>query len=95
MFRSTDDISKLVLIEIGPRFVMNPIKCFEGSMGGEALWQNPKYIAPAKMRSKKMATFKKKREGKDERKAEKAKIWNNGRDPNSYLDEAFEENEEK
>ena len=46
MFKSTDDISKLVLIEIGPRFVMNPIKCFEGSMGGEALWQNPKYIAP-------------------------------------------------
>lgn len=46
------------------------------------------------MRSKKMATFKKKREGKDERKAEKTKIWNKGRDPNSYLDEAFEENSE-
>lgn len=40
-----------------------------------------------------MATFKKKREGKDERKAEKTKIWNNGRDPNSYLEEAFEEND--
>lgn len=38
MFKSTDDISKLVLIEIGPRFTMNPIKAFEGSMGGEALW---------------------------------------------------------
>lgn len=40
-----------------------------------------------------MATFKKKREGKDERKAEKTKIWNKGRDPNSYLEEAFEENQ--
>jgi hypothetical protein len=40
-----------------------------------------------------MATFKKKREGKDEHKAEKTKIWNNGRDPNSYLEEAFEEND--
>jgi len=38
MFKSTDDISKLVLIEIGPRFTMNPIKAFEGIMGGEALW---------------------------------------------------------
>jgi len=27
---------------------MNPIKAFQGSMGGEALWQNPAYIAPAK-----------------------------------------------
>ena len=39
-----------------------------------------------------MATFKKKREGKDERKEEKAKIWNKGIDPNSYLQDAFEEN---
>ena len=31
-------IEKLVLIEIGPRFALNPIKAFEGSMGGEALW---------------------------------------------------------
>ena len=38
MFRSTDDISKLVLIEIGPRFCLNPIKAFEGSIGGQPLW---------------------------------------------------------
>ena len=62
MFKSTDDISKLVLIEIGPRFTLNPIKAFEGSMGGSALWQNSKYIAPSKLRGKKYATFAKKRE---------------------------------
>lgn len=37
-FTAEDDIDKLVLIEVGPRFAMNPIKAFEGSMGGEALW---------------------------------------------------------
>mgnify|MGYP003706489619 FL=1 len=40
MFKATDDISQLVLIEIGPRFSLTPIKGFEGSLGGEALYQN-------------------------------------------------------
>ena len=56
-FTAKDDIEKLVLIEIGPRFCLNPIKAFEGSMGGEALWQNSQYIAPAKLRSKKYDNF--------------------------------------
>ena len=56
-FTEKDDIEKLVLIEIGPRFCMNPIKAFEGAMGGEALWQNPAYVAPAKLRSKKYDAF--------------------------------------
>ena len=38
MFTEKDDIEKLVLIEIGPRFSMKPIKAFEGSMGGLPLW---------------------------------------------------------
>ena len=37
-FTAKDDIDKLVMIEIGPRFCLNPIKAFEGSMGGETLW---------------------------------------------------------
>ena len=37
-FTADDDIDKLLMIEIGPRFTMNPIKAFEGSMGGETLW---------------------------------------------------------
>ncbi|KAJ9601757.1 hypothetical protein L9F63_000049 [Diploptera punctata] len=35
------------LAEIGPRFVLNPIKIFDGSFGGEALWENPRYVSPA------------------------------------------------
>lgn len=38
------------LTEIGPRFVLNPIKIFEGSFGGITLWQNPFYITPGKYR---------------------------------------------
>jgi ribosome biogenesis protein BRX1 len=38
------------LAEVGPRFVMNPIKIFEGSFSGKALWENPGYQSPAKYR---------------------------------------------
>merc|ERR1712137_154240 len=34
------------LAEIGPRFVLNPIKIFDGSFGGETLWENPDYVTP-------------------------------------------------
>ncbi|KAK8381475.1 hypothetical protein O3P69_018505 [Scylla paramamosain] len=34
------------LSEIGPRFVLNPIKVFDGSFGGETLWDNPKFVTP-------------------------------------------------
>jgi len=33
------------LVEIGPRFVMNPIKMFTGSFGGATLFANAKYVA--------------------------------------------------
>ncbi|KAG6464804.1 hypothetical protein O3G_MSEX014743 [Manduca sexta] len=32
------------LAEIGPRFVLNPVKIFSGSFGGVTLWENPKRI---------------------------------------------------
>ncbi|KAK9297143.1 hypothetical protein QLX08_009023 [Tetragonisca angustula] len=38
------------LAEIGPRFVLNPIKIFADSFCGEILWDNPSYISPAKFR---------------------------------------------
>lgn len=38
------------LTEIGPRFVLNPVKIFDGSFGGEALWENPDYVSPSKHR---------------------------------------------
>jgi len=38
------------LAEIGPRFVLNPVKIFENSFGGATLWENPHYVSPAKYR---------------------------------------------
>ncbi|XP_054289428.1 ribosome biogenesis protein BRX1 homolog [Macrosteles quadrilineatus] len=38
------------LAEIGPRFVLNPIKIFEKSFGGKTLWENPKYVTPKQYR---------------------------------------------
>ncbi|XP_076162499.1 ribosome biogenesis protein BRX1 homolog isoform X2 [Ptiloglossa arizonensis] len=38
------------LAEIGPRFVLNPVKIFSESFGGEVLWDNPTYISPTKFR---------------------------------------------
>ncbi|CAG2058522.1 unnamed protein product, partial [Timema podura] len=32
-----------------PRFVLNPVKIFKGSFGGEALWDNSFYVSPAKL----------------------------------------------
>ena len=31
---------------IGPRFVLNPIKVFDGSFGGRTLYENPRYVTP-------------------------------------------------
>ncbi|XP_072760543.1 ribosome biogenesis protein BRX1 homolog [Anoplolepis gracilipes] len=38
------------LTEIGPRFVLNPLKIFSGSFGNDTLWENPHYISPTKYR---------------------------------------------
>lgn len=90
MFTKTDDIDKLVLIEIGPRFTLTPIKAFEGSLGGEALWQNGDYIAPTKLRSKKFESFIKKRDEKEEAKQYKDKVLAEGKHPDAYLENAFD-----
>jgi ribosome biogenesis protein BRX1 len=39
-----------VLVEIGPRFVLNPIRIFAGSFGGLSLWDNGQYVSPNQQR---------------------------------------------
>jgi len=36
----------MMLVEVGPRFVLNPIKIFAGSFGGAMIWENSAYISP-------------------------------------------------
>lgn len=38
------------LAEVGPRFVLNPVKLFAGSFQGEKVWENPNFISPASRR---------------------------------------------
>jgi ribosome biogenesis protein BRX1 len=39
-----------VLVEIGPRCVLQPVRVFGGSMGGPTLWTNPAYVSPNALR---------------------------------------------
>ncbi|KAI0028513.1 ribosome biogenesis protein BRX1 [Vararia minispora EC-137] len=39
------------LVEIGPRFVMTPIRIFEGAFGGATVFSNPEFVPPAVVRS--------------------------------------------
>lgn len=39
------------LVEIGPRFVLIPIRIFNGSLGGATLYENPAYVSPNEERS--------------------------------------------
>ena len=82
-------MEKLVLIEIGPRMTLHPVKMLDGSLCGEALWQNQRFITPNKMRSKAMGQFLKKREGKLDRKAAKNELRKLGQDEDEYLESAF------
>ena len=78
-----------MLIEIGPRFCLQPIKAFDGTMGGEALWQNSIYITPSKLRSRKFEQFVKRRDQKETRKKFKDVATKGGVDPDAYLQDAF------
>ncbi|KAG7347178.1 Brix domain containing protein [Nitzschia inconspicua] len=39
------------LVEIGPRFVLNPIRIFRGSFGGQTLYVNPDFVSPNDIRA--------------------------------------------
>lgn len=39
-----------VLVEIGPRFVLDPVRIFAGSFGGATLWSNDAYVSPNAVR---------------------------------------------
>mmetsp|Transcript_21368 Transcript_21368/g.26298 ORF Transcript_21368/g.26298 Transcript_21368/m.26298 type:complete len:224 (-) Transcript_21368:112-783(-) len=77
-FTAKDDIEKLVLIEIGPRMTLQPIKVFDGSLGGRALWQNSGFIGPNKQRGKRMEDYIKKRDDKAVRKSNLKKLQKEG-----------------
>jgi ribosome biogenesis protein BRX1 len=79
-----------LLVEIGPRFVLNPIKIFNGSFGGATLWENPDFVSPNTVRSllkrKKGTKFDNRQLAKDSRAVYEEK---NAPEPDE-LDDVFE-----
>lgn len=49
--RGTEKEGEPILVEIGPRFVLTPIKIFAGSFSGALLWENPKFVSPNAVRT--------------------------------------------
>jgi len=43
------------LSEIGPRFCLDPVVIFEGSFGGQVIYENPSFVSPAMARLEKKA----------------------------------------
>lgn len=43
--------SNINLVEVGPRFVLIPIRVFNGSLGGATIYQNSAYVSPNEERS--------------------------------------------
>lgn len=91
MFKETDDPDELVLIEIGPRMTLTPVKYFEGALGGQALFQNAEYITPQKLRGKGYHRFTtlKQRDEQLTKKRDKKRLMKEGQDEDGYLDNAF------
>lgn len=68
MFTEKCDPEKLNMVEIGPRFCLNPVKILDGCMSGETIWQNENFITPNALRSKKYANYTNRLDAKDKRK---------------------------
>ncbi|RUS35427.1 Brix domain-containing protein [Jimgerdemannia flammicorona] len=45
------DREETALVEIGPRFVMNVIRIFDGSFGGATVFENPEFVSPNMVRA--------------------------------------------
>ncbi|KAH7544172.1 hypothetical protein JRO89_XS15G0121200 [Xanthoceras sorbifolium] len=80
-------LDKMTLIEVGPRFCLNPIKIFGGSFGGPTLYENPFYVSPNQIRAlekkQKAGKYAKKVKAKTRRKMHEL---SNPLEPNEFAD---------
>lgn len=82
------------LVEIGPRFVLDPIRILAGGFSGQVLWDNPEYLTPSAESSIQKFQLRKARE-----RAEKSKAIQEERRAGLYsgpkpLDDVFADSEE-
>lgn len=69
-FNDNDDVDKLQLVEIGPRFSLTLMRIFEGAQGGKTLYVNPGYVPPRMLIQKNNDKFIKRKMKNDEEKRE-------------------------
>lgn len=66
------------LIEIGPRFVLNPIRIFSGSFWGQTLYQNAEFVSPSTERAERLrqkgGEYKLRKESQNARKKRKGEL---------------------
>ncbi|KXN92281.1 Ribosome biogenesis protein BRX1 [Leucoagaricus sp. SymC.cos] len=70
---------QMSLVEIGPRFVLTPIRIFEGAFGGATVYSNPEFISPALIRREKGGkySYRKDAEQGQERRKEMRRLGEN------------------
>ncbi|KAF5373626.1 hypothetical protein D9758_000758 [Tetrapyrgos nigripes] len=72
---------QMTLVEIGPRFVLTPIRIFEGAFGGATVYSNPEFVSPAAVRSAiRREQSKKYNIRKDAEEAASGRKWSRKRD---------------
>eukprot|EP00940_MAST-03C_sp_MAST-3C-sp2_P002617 g2617.t1 len=81
--------TKSSLIEIGPRFVMDVVRVFDGSFGGKTLFQNPSFLAPNAMRHKEHKRKSKKYQDRLQSREKRRKHVNANPVPRDVLDTVF------
>ena len=85
--RSKTNFDRMQLVEVGPRFVLNPVKMFSGSFKGRVLYENPAYVSPnvtrAEERRGKSTRYVQKVKAKKRRKLHEA---NNPKAPDEFAD---------
>jgi len=84
-----DEPEKQVLTEIGPRFVLDPIRFLSGSFSGQTMYANPNYYSPTALRSAANKLLKNPYMRRVENKADRKERIEANREEEDPLDEAF------
>lgn len=84
-----DDPEAQILTEIGPRFVLDPIRILSGSFGGPTLYANAFYMSPTALRSQAKKMMRSPYTRKLRIKAERKQMMEANRAEEDPLDEAF------
>jgi ribosome biogenesis protein BRX1 len=88
-----DEPEKQVLTEMGPRFVLDPVRFFSGSFSGQTIYANPNYSTPTALRVQARAILGKAAAKKEDKKLDKEERQKNevGKpNPLDELEEVFE-----